>query len=53
MWFEREFGKNNDLPKLIELIEFLKNSARALEASKTSMNTNQKQYSKSSVMLNP
>ena len=33
--FEREIGKNNDGFKLIDLIEFLKNYASYLEASKT------------------
>ena len=51
MLSEREFVKNNDVPNLSDLIEFLKKCTRTLEVSKTSKNINQKQYSKSSVML--
>lgn len=51
LWFEREFGKKNELPKLSELIDFLKNYARTLENSKSSKSTNQKYYAKSAVLL--
>ncbi|GBM98111.1 hypothetical protein AVEN_18863-1 [Araneus ventricosus] len=51
MWFERQL-KKDEIPKLSNLIEFLKDHARTLQHSKSSSNKYQKSYKSTSLLSN-
>ncbi|GBM25063.1 hypothetical protein AVEN_135839-1 [Araneus ventricosus] len=51
MWFERQL-KKDEIPKLNNLIEFLKDHARTLQHSKPSSNKYQKSYKATSLLSN-
>ncbi|GBN58736.1 hypothetical protein AVEN_181857-1, partial [Araneus ventricosus] len=51
MWFERQL-KKDEIPKLSNLIEFLKDHARTLQHSKPSSNKYQKSYKSTSLLSN-
>lgn len=41
LWFVNEFGRNGEIPKFRDTIDFVKISVRILEASRNSNNVNQ------------